>query len=73
MVHGAGEHILSIPPDSRVFEQHRIGGRPYLLAVGSSSPHKNLRGIVQSLKFVARDDFDVVVAGGRNLRVFGSD
>ncbi|MGH7508221.1 MAG: glycosyltransferase family 4 protein [Gemmatimonadales bacterium] len=73
VVHGAGEHILSIPPDSRVFEQHRIGGRPYLLAVGSSSPHKNLRGIVQSLKFVARDDFDVVVAGGRNLRVFGSD
>lgn len=73
VVHCAGEHILSVAPDAGVFRQHGIGSRPYVLAVGSSSPHKNLQGIVQALEYVGCDDFDVVVAGGRNLRVFGME
>jgi glycosyltransferase involved in cell wall biosynthesis len=71
VVPGAGEHILAVPPNSEVFRKHGIGGRPYVLAVGSTSSHKNLQGIEQSLEFVVCGDFDVVVAGGRNLRVFG--
>jgi glycosyltransferase involved in cell wall biosynthesis len=71
VVPNAGEHILAVQPDPAVFAKGSFGSRPYLLAVGSGSRHKNLQGIARALDLVPRTDYDVVVVGARNLRIFG--
>ena len=68
----AGEHILSRPADSGVFERHHIGSRPYVLAVGSTAAHKNFDRIALAVSLIPRDDFDLVVAGGSNAGVFAA-
>lgn len=68
----SGEHILDIEPDHGVLARLGLGSRAYLLAVGSDSPHKNFRTVAQAVERLCDRDFDVVVAGGRNERVFGS-
>lgn len=69
----AGEHILSVPADNGVFRRHALGTRPYLVTVGSDAPHKNLGTLARAIELVPQHDYDVVMAGGRNATVFGSD
>jgi glycosyltransferase involved in cell wall biosynthesis len=66
----SGEHIRASEADSRVLR--RLGLRPhsYVLTVGSQSPHKNLGVVVQAIEQMGTRDFDVVIAGGTNPRVF---
>ena len=71
VVPNAGEHILAVQPDPEVFAKGDFGNRPYVLVVGSGSRHKNLQGIVRALDLVPRGDYDVVVVGERNPRIFG--
>jgi len=44
--------------------------RPYLLAVSSAGWHKNFSAIEQALRILGREDLDVLVAGGRDDRIF---
>jgi glycosyltransferase involved in cell wall biosynthesis len=67
----AGEHILAVETDPEVFAKGDFGDRPYVLVVGSGSRHKNLQGIARALDLVPRSDYDVVVVGERNPRIFG--
>ncbi|HEU4682483.1 MAG TPA: glycosyltransferase family 1 protein [Gemmatimonadales bacterium] len=71
VVPNAGEHILAVQPDSGVFAKTGFGDRPYVLVVGSGSRHKNLQGIVRAQELVPRNDYDVVVVGQRDPRIFG--
>jgi glycosyltransferase involved in cell wall biosynthesis len=52
--------------------RHRLDRRPFVLAVSSTSPNKNFRSVVRALESLEGVDFDVVIAGGTNPRVFGS-
>jgi glycosyltransferase involved in cell wall biosynthesis len=64
------EHILAVPPDDGVFAKHAFGARPYVLAVGSNSPHKNYAGLLQAAGLLAAEPFDFVFAGGTFGSVF---
>lgn len=64
------DHLDRIAPDPGVLARHGLGARPFVLAIGSLAPHKNLPMLVDA--FVAADlpGVDLVIAGGGNPRVF---
>lgn len=65
------EHVLEYTADHTVLD--RFGVRePFVLGVASQSPHKNFSAVVEAVRRLALDDFDVVIAGGTNPRVFGA-
>lgn len=69
------DHLAAIPVDERVLQRHGLESAPFLLAVASANPTKNLPALVTA--FGQRDGADglrLVIAGGSNERVFaGSD
>jgi glycosyltransferase involved in cell wall biosynthesis len=66
----AGEHILAAPADIQVLARNDLGKRPYIIAVSSGSPHKNLQGVARAVEMAGRDDYDLVLVGGRHSGVF---
>jgi glycosyltransferase involved in cell wall biosynthesis len=72
VVRGSGEHILDFPAEQSVLERLRLGSRRYVLAVSSQSRHKNLAGVSAAFELLAAEDFDLVLAGGGNSRVFSA-
>jgi len=66
------QHILRQTPDTRVLDKHRLRPKRYVLAVSSHTPNKNFGLIVEAVKRLRDPDFEVVVAGGFNSRVFGA-
>lgn len=70
VVHEGAEHIRAVEPDHSVLARHGLGRRPFLLAVGSQSPHKNFRTLVQALDRLGETPFDTVVVGGARASVF---
>ena len=65
------DHMARLEPDPSVLERHDLGPRPFVLAVGSMAVHKNFGLIVQALQRMDNPPFDLVVAGGRDPRIFG--
>jgi glycosyltransferase involved in cell wall biosynthesis len=65
------QHILRQTPDTRVLDKHRLRSKRYVLAVSSPTPNKNFGLIVDAVQRLREPDFDVVVAGGVDPRVFG--
>ena len=63
------EHIFAAPADPGILDRHALYDRPFLLAVGSSSPHKNFGALVRALEKLGETSFGVVIAGGSNPRV----
>lgn len=70
VVPGSGEHILEVPPDEGVLERLSLRSRRYVLAVSSHSKHKNVAGVALATALLEGRDFDVILAGGGNTRVF---
>lgn len=65
------EHIHDFQSDDGFLEA--IGTKkPYLLAVSSMSPNKNFRSIVQAVSIIGKADFDIMIAGGSNPKVFAA-
>jgi glycosyltransferase involved in cell wall biosynthesis len=69
VVYEGAEHVRAYPGDVSILEKHALGGRPYLLAVGSQSPHKNFQGVVRALQELGTTPFEVVIAGGASPHV----
>ncbi len=65
------QHILRQNPDPRVLEKHGLRSKRFVLAVSSRTPNKNFGLIVEAVKRLRAPDFDVVIAGGFDPRVFG--
>lgn len=65
------EHVLTFPSDQAVIERHGLGTRPFVLAVASMTANKNIATIAAAKAHVG-EDIDVVVAGGRNAKVFAA-
>ena len=63
------EHVLATPSDPDTLNRHKLRERPFLLAVGSSSPHKNFSRLVHALEKLGETPFGVVIAGGSNPKV----
>jgi glycosyltransferase involved in cell wall biosynthesis len=66
------QHILRQTPDTRVLDKHRLRPKRFVLAVSSHTPNKNFGLIVEAVKRLRDPDFEVVVAGGFDPRVFGA-
>jgi glycosyltransferase involved in cell wall biosynthesis len=66
------EHVHAIPADETIIARHRLGDRPFLLAVGSHSPHKNFAALVRAAERLGDVPFRVVMAGGADPRVHAS-
>jgi len=65
------EHIIRAAADDNIITRHNLTDRPFLLAVSSLSPRKNFGAIVDSLAVMEQVEFEIVIAGGVNPRVFG--
>lgn len=64
------EHLLDVARDESLLDHLNAREKPYLLAVGSMSPHKNLTALIRALPYLDSLDFDVLVAGGSFPNVF---
>jgi glycosyltransferase involved in cell wall biosynthesis len=69
----AADHLDRIEPDDSVLDRHGLRARPFLLAVGSANPTKNLPTLVQAFGRLAPGDLRLVIVGGSNARVFADD
>ena len=64
------EHLLETKLVDDFLQKKKIGEKPYFLCVGSSSPHKNLKIVLEAAKNIQRDDFEIIIAGGNFSKVF---
>ena len=72
VIYHGREHIYSTTPQDNIIIEHGLKDRPYLLAVSSLSPRKNFQAIILALEKLNKIDFDIVIVGGRNQKVFGT-
>ncbi len=66
------DHMIRLQPDYNVFQKHRLGEKPYILAASSLSPHKNFMRLAQAFNLLRNENVDIVVAGGANSKVFSN-
>lgn len=72
VIPSGADHILTAPADPSIFKRQNIK-KPYLLAVGSNSLHKNFKAVINALSIIRSDiDFEMVIVGGSFSRVFRS-
>jgi len=64
------EHLQAIRPDPSILARLEIGPKPYLLAVGSDSPHKNMGALIEAMRGLRGENIELIVAGGSFSRVF---
>lgn len=67
------DHVLDTPPDFGILQRHALGQRPFIFALSSHSPHKNLSTLARALEAQGELPYDVVIAGSGNGRVFEID
>lgn len=70
VVPNGAEHILRTPPDPNILHRHGLATGGYILAIGNLAPHKNLRRLVEAAANRSLGSPPLVVAGGKNARVF---
>ena len=57
---------------SSILADQRLVQTPFLLAVGSSSPHKNLAIVVKAIEKSPDNSYNLVIAGGTFSKVFNA-
>ncbi|WP_233862409.1 glycosyltransferase family 4 protein [Paraburkholderia adhaesiva] len=72
VVSESGEHMLRVQEDEEGVAP-RLNGRPFVLAVGSLNRHKNFRLIAEAARHIVDAQFDIVVVGGGDARVYGAE
>lgn len=63
------DHMERIVPDPSIFQRKHLGEKPYVLAVGSNAPHKNL-SILGEVAKILDADIDIVIAGEEQMPWF---
>ena len=64
------EHILRAEMDNSILDKFSLHGQPFLLAVGSSSLHKNVNSVVKAMNLPHEKLPNLVIAGGNFSKVF---
>lgn len=70
VIPNGAEHILRTPPDPHILHRHGLAPGGYILAIGNLAPHKNLQRLVEAAANRSPGSPPLVVAGGKNSRVF---
>ena len=65
------EHMREQQPDYGVYDKQGIVPGRYLLAVSSLNPSKNFANIVRAIEMLPDADYEIVIAGASNAKVFG--
>jgi glycosyltransferase involved in cell wall biosynthesis len=68
---GGAQHLESVVADAAPLTALGLRRQPFVLAVGSRNPTKNLPSLVQAWQIVGRADVKLALVGGANARVFG--
>jgi glycosyltransferase involved in cell wall biosynthesis len=66
----SGEHMLETQPDDGLLDKLNLRGRRFLLAVNAMNARKNLGAVIEAVKLLGGIDFEVIVTGSNNDRVF---
>lgn len=70
VVGAAASQFMTVSPDEAIIERLALGDRPFILAVGSANPTKNLARLKRAFKKVEYSSLALVVVGGANAQVF---
>lgn len=65
------EHMEELKADYRVFDKFSLKPSLYLLAVSSMNPSKNFANVVRAMELLKGADYEIVIAGADNGKVFG--
>jgi glycosyltransferase involved in cell wall biosynthesis len=57
--------------DEKILEKHQLLPGKFILTVGSLDKKKNLKSVIWAFENLGIDEFDLVVVGGSNSKVFG--
>lgn len=63
VIGNSAEHIRQVAPDPGILGRHGLSAQPYLLALGSAGPNKNIEALLQAHARLA-DAPQIVLAGG---------
>jgi glycosyltransferase involved in cell wall biosynthesis len=72
VIYEGWEHLDKISVDTKVLERLSIGGKPFFIVVGSNSPHKNLKVVLEANMLLDQDRYEIVLIGGDFSKVFHS-
>lgn len=70
IISGGCEHILRVPADDSLLHEFSLRGKPYFLAVGTSSRHKNLNAVIKAMQAYGDQLPNLVIAGGNFSKIF---
>jgi glycosyltransferase involved in cell wall biosynthesis len=65
------DHVVRREPDQSILVTHNLHNRPFVLAVGSLNPNKNISALAVTARRLEERGMVLVVAGGANARIFG--
>lgn len=71
VVYESGEHMLRVQQDESTLAAS-LGERPFVLAVGSLNRHKNFQLVADAARRIRDAQFDIVVVGGGDAKVYGT-
>ena len=64
------EHILNTAPNFSILKKEGLTDKPFLLTVGSLSPHKNITNVVKAMEKISDQLIRLVIVGGSFSKVF---
>ncbi len=70
VIYEGKEHILRVEADAGTLVRVGLSARPYFLAVGSNSAHKNFQVVLDAFERLGRSDIDLAITGGDFAKVF---
>lgn len=72
VVYEGREHIERAAEDTSILSRLGIGTKPFFIVVGSHSLHKNLKIVMQANAIMHQGQYNIVLIGADNVRVFSS-
>ena len=72
VIYEGKEHMIHVSPDRSIIDRNNLGDRPFVLAVGSMSPHKNFSAVIKAVEQLSDQDIAIVIVGGKNTKSFAS-
>lgn len=72
VVKEGADHFEKIQADNKILEKHDLTNSQYILAVGSMAPHKNFKTIVEAVEKINSPNFECVIVGGTDPKVFSN-